>query len=513
MGRRRGSITVFAALSLMLVAQLIFTLLEAARQTEQKKVLQMNTDAVLESVFADYVSPLWENYRLLGFRAENSENELSMNNCEAEIRSISCANLTGRGERSASAGNSLFTADLTDAELSSYLLMTDQEGRVFQAAAASYMKNNLTYEAARSLYDGYESAKELREEYGGGDASIQTALEALESAEDANTMPGGSKKGAAQTGGRTAAADSAEEAGTPEENLLTTVAETQRKGILSLVLPESAKLSGAQMNLEQTVSHRALEQGVSGRTVSLNWYDQVLVNQYLIHYLTNYTDKCADRGLNYELEYLIGGKESDEKNLKTAVAEILAIREAMNLASLTASPEKQAEAMELAVLLAGATLNPAVIEAVKYGLLAAWAYAESILDLRALLSGGKVAMLKDDADWTSDLSAIPSLLSGFCQAKTSPQGKSYRDYLSLLLYFHSGGTLAMRAMDVQEAAIRKAAGYEGFRMDCVVCEAKLCATYSCVPVFLGFVDLLKERPERFCIRREANYSYLERIEL
>ncbi len=49
--RKKASITVFAALSLMLVAQLLFTLLEAARHYELQKVLYMNTDTVLESVF------------------------------------------------------------------------------------------------------------------------------------------------------------------------------------------------------------------------------------------------------------------------------------------------------------------------------------------------------------------------------------------------------------------------------------------------------------------------------
>lgn len=65
--RRKASITVFAALSLMLVAQLLFTLLEAARHYELQKVLYMNTDTVLESVFADYCSPLWETYKFLEY--------------------------------------------------------------------------------------------------------------------------------------------------------------------------------------------------------------------------------------------------------------------------------------------------------------------------------------------------------------------------------------------------------------------------------------------------------------
>ncbi|MCM1105415.1 MAG: DUF5702 domain-containing protein [Blautia sp.] len=512
MRRRRGSITVFAALSLMLVAQLIFTLLEAARNAEYGKVLQMNTDAALESVFAEYVSPLWDNYHLLGFSAENGDNKLSFNNQEAEMRNLSCANLSSRGKTRVLAGSSLLTADMTDAEFTSYMLMTDQQGKVFQAAVVSYMKNNLAYETARSVYDGYESAKELKKDYGDGDASIGSALDALESIEESSegapqTAAGGSRKGISRKDSEGEFSENG--SGGTEENLLTTVVDTKQKGVLSLVLPESAKVSGAQVELAQTVSHRKLQQGTEERALSGDWYDQVLMNQYLTHYLANYTDKAVDRGLNYELEYLIGGKSSDAENLRLVVAEILAMREAMNLAGLVASPAKQAEALELALLLAGATVNPLIIEAVKYGILAAWAYAESILDLRTLLAGGKVAMLKSDADWTSDLHAIPALLTGFSQAKSSPQGKSYKDYLSLLLFFHSEETLAMRAMDVQEAAVRQNAGYEGFRMDCVVCEAEVRAAYSYVPVFLGFVTLLGEEAQTFCIRRTSRYSYLE----
>ena len=70
--KRKGSITVFAALSFMLIAQMLFTLLEVARYHEFEKVLPMNSDSVLESVFADYCSPLWEEYRILGVCAEDA---------------------------------------------------------------------------------------------------------------------------------------------------------------------------------------------------------------------------------------------------------------------------------------------------------------------------------------------------------------------------------------------------------------------------------------------------------
>lgn len=494
-----GSITVFAALSLMLVAQLIFTLLEAARNVEYHKVLQMNTDAALESTFAGYCSPLWEKYRLLGLCAEDSSGNFSLNYVEAELRNLTAANLGSKARNRLLAGDSLITAEMTDAQFSSYLLMTDLQGKVFEKAVVSYMKNNLAYEAAQALYSSYESAKELRDGYGDGEASIGEALDALDSI-----------RNSAEVAMLGAPPDDAREGGS-EENLLTTVMKAKKRGVLSLVLSNNATLSEAAINTDCAVSGRRLESGIGGRELSGNWYDQVLMNQYLTHYLTDYTDEAADRGLQYELEYLIGGKSEDLANLKIAVAEILAIREAMNLASIVLMPEKQAEALALATLLAGVTVNPLVIEAVKYGILAAWAFAESVLDLRALLAGDKVAMMKSEVEWTSDLDVIPELLAGFAKAKSSPGGKHYRDYLSLLLFFHSAEKLAMRAMDVQEAAIRRISGYENFRMDCVICEAEVCGTYSYVPIFAGFVTILDERSDRLCIQREAKYSYLENI--
>ena len=52
----KGSITVFAALSFMLIAQFIFTMLEVSRTIEVRKALQMNTESVLESIWQREIS-------------------------------------------------------------------------------------------------------------------------------------------------------------------------------------------------------------------------------------------------------------------------------------------------------------------------------------------------------------------------------------------------------------------------------------------------------------------------
>lgn len=506
--RRRGSITVFTALTLMLVAQLLFTLLEAARHEEFSKVLQMNTDAVLESEFADYCSPLWDTYHLLGMSAEDGSGTFSFNNREAQCQSLTADNLGSKGSVALLSGVSLLSAEMADVEFSSYLLMTDQGGKVFEDVVSAYMKQNIVYEAAKSVYNDYEAVKNVTENYEGSDEAIGNALDSVEQSVsgDSGAVSGGSIKGSGtNTTDQTKTSETATEA---EENPLTIVTEAKKSGVLALVLPSSAKLSDSALNLQSVVSHRKLERGTGTYSSAGDWYQKVLVNQYLKSYLSCYTNPHEGRALNYEIEYLLGGKAKDADNLRVVVAELLAIREALNMASLIASPTRQAEALSVASSLVGFTMNPAIIEGVKYGIIAAWAFAESVLDLRTLLAGEKISLIKSDAEWTSNVHSIATVFTGWSQAKSCPQGFSYDRYLGILLFFHSGEKLAMRAMDVEEATVCMESGYENFKMDHVVCKTSISATYEYSPVFLGFVTLLNQKSSGFRIQRTGTYSYI-----
>ena len=177
----KGSITVFAALSFMLIAQFIFTMLEVSRTIEVRKALQMNTESVLESIFANYCSPLWEEYRLLGTSVVNSDGDLSFNNVQAQLQNLTEVNLGGR-EKSLLAGTSLLTAKMTDANVEEFLLMTDDAGAVFQELVCAYMKENLTYETARTIYDNFNDMKNAKEQYGDTGNSIDTARDSIKEA-------------------------------------------------------------------------------------------------------------------------------------------------------------------------------------------------------------------------------------------------------------------------------------------------------------------------------------------
>lgn len=94
---------------------------------------------------------------------------------------------------------------------------------------------------------------------------------------------------------------------------------------------------------------------------------------------------------------------------------MLAIREGMNYAYLLSDSGKVAECAALAAALVGVTLIPGLVEAVKQVLLLAWAFAESVLDVRLLLNGKRVAFQKDAATWKLSLSGAAGA-GGFVRA-------------------------------------------------------------------------------------------------
>ena len=79
------------------------------------------------------------------------------------------------------------------------------------------------------------------------------------------------------------------------------------------------------------------------------------------------------------------GRYTEWENLAETLEKILLIREAGNVAYLLQDKEKMQEIEGLAGLIGWmAGGNPAVTKVVEIGLVGAWAYMESILDVRSL---------------------------------------------------------------------------------------------------------------------------------
>ncbi|MDE6518557.1 MAG: hypothetical protein K2L18_12055, partial [Acetatifactor sp.] len=124
---------------------------------------------------------------------------------------------------------------------------------------------------------------------------------------------------------------------------------------------------------------------------------------------------------------------------------------------------KRAEVETAAAVLSGVIALPELQPVFETALILTWAYLESLYDVKTLLAGGRVELIKTDANWHYSLNNIWNPQAE--AAKEEGAGLSYEDYLRILLYVQSPDILAMRFMDLMEMDIRQTSGNSCFRMD------------------------------------------------
>lgn len=483
---------------MMLIAAVLFTLLESARYCEMKKLATINTASVTESLFAGYVRPLWEEYHLLVFDATGEdENRFCM--VKANMEALSNENLAPLEQSRFSIGNNLLQIKTVGMDVEQYRYITDE--RAFEDAVVAYMKSHMLSESAKFLYGQYEGIKDLIGEEPSSGAAVSEAVTALKEGDIVSDAAESSE-------GRKEEADFDDlPAVEVKENPLDVFSKLQQKGILALAVPDSLSISERSIAGSECVSKRTLSVGNFEEPSETAWTDKILLEQYLGEYLSCFTKGKENRALLYEQEYLISGKDQDLENLKAVVNQILAIREAANLLFLSTDSGKQAQAMAVAVSLAGESANPVVLEIVKWGVLAAWAYVESLLDVRALLSGGSISMIKSSTEWTSDVTGLATSLLTLGKAKNCEKGLSYEGYLAILLFMKSEEELSMRALDVMEATLQGMEHYSDFKMDRMVLEARITMEYCYPTIFLGMDGLTQGMKREFFLKAEKTYSY------
>lgn len=463
---QKGGITIFVILTLVLVASCLLTLLEGARGFHLRRLAEYRTEIAIEAAFSNYSSCLWKSYHLLGCDIE-------------EVQSIveECAD---GGYVKNAMGANLLLLKAKEVKLEEYTLLTDGEGTEYIKAISAYMQKNVLYETAKTIYDQYLSIKEILENPFTSGTEIDDALECLEEVE---------KKA---RGGK-------------HENPLETIKRLQKTQLLELVVPDTSKLSDKEEDLSTMVSHRELSQGSQNILREIEWSDRVLLQQYFLTYFADYTNPKDGRGFNYELEYLVGGKGSDIENLREVVNQLLAMREAVNLAYLFSDVEKMEIAQAVALALVGFTANGWIIEAVKVGLIAAWAFGESVLDVRALLQGKKIPIIKNKTTWTLEIEKLGEIANSDFVAKESSMGMNYKTYLGILLLLQKDKQLAQRGMDVQELTMQNTSG--GLKMDQLMVRGKVRIRYQYAKVFPTLSSDLKQSLWETQIVSEKEYGY------
>ncbi len=245
-----------------------------------------------------------------------------------------------------------------------------------------------------------------------------------------------------------------EEAELPEENNpIQSVGKLKKSGILSLVVSGEDTVSERSVSTRALPTHRELEAGNFEKSGEGGAVDKAFFIAYLTEHFGCKTDTKETQALLYEQEYLLGGYESDRENLEAVCQKILKIRMAANYVYLLTDTARQAEAEAMALGLCSLLTVPGITQIVKQGILLAWAYGESIVDLRVLLKGNKVAAVKTTDTWQLQLSNLVHLGTSeeVVGERPSRTGLSYKDYLKGLLLIEDKDALSMRSLDLIES--------------------------------------------------------------
>ncbi len=531
---KKASITIFSALSMMLIASLLFALLESARyyglrlQTEQMSTL------VTESVFAEYNAKIWEDYHLLFLDGAYGGEEFATDKVEGVAFQLMYDNLNYDLIKEIQQATTLLRVNETQVEVERYQLATDGEGDVFLNHVVDYMRQNIPQETAKAIYNRIQEGEDLEEKAQNNGTQIEKAQESLQEVTEEKDVVQLSRAGAASQEAvaekdvvqLSRAGAASQEAATEKEatekeatendaaeknekaSVLEFVLKLKQNAILGMVLPDVDAVSDKEITVEDVLMKRQCEQGTEVEAVETDWYARILYEVYLTTYFSNYTKGMENRALEYELEYIICGKSSDRANLEGVVERLMLAREAGNLASIMQDSAKVNEALAMATLLAGASANPGVIKAVQYGIIGAWAYLESILDIRSLLAGEKIAMIKTKAEWTTNVGNIISSFNNSKKAKECVNGLTYQDYLMQFLFLEGQKKLSYRTMDVMEKNVNLEDNYKNVRMDHMLVSAQFAYEYDAETLFWNLVllDGKKDFSYRFANTRKFSYQ-------
>ena len=183
------------------------------------------------------------------------------------------------------------------------------------------------------------------------------------------------------------------------ENPLKEIAKLRRKSTLEIVTGGKTVSNKKVQTGKLPSKHRPGNGTLKLKKENSGFLANALFREYLMLHFPNYLSSEKTGKLDYQLEYILGGKVSDKKNLKYVVNRLLLIREGMNYLYALEAPEMNGKAEGLAVTLTGFLGMPALTAATKHALLLAWAYGESLIDVRTLLDDGKVPLFKDAGSW------------------------------------------------------------------------------------------------------------------
>ncbi len=474
--KQKGEITVFLSLTLVILISLLFTVIEAARTYAVQFQTECAADMAFQSALAEYSRELLEQYELFFIDTGYGTDQTGYILLEEHLKGYLEDNLQLEETAASSAIRDLLQMSAESAVILQASGAADLEGEVLERKAVDYM---LDLYGLLDLSSITSSVKET-EDNGLLEDTLEKKREQNEKDIDAVDT--------------TVEDDDGDKRTIPVNNPADKVNSRRgSSGILKLVT-KGETLSEKEIGTDHFSGreHEDKDGFLLGET-SVTTAEDLIFQKYLMEKCGKYTEKKEGSYLEYQMEYILSGKSADQDNLSAVVNKLLLLRETANFAYLMSDSGKQAEAEAMAAALSVVILFPELESLIKLSILLAWAYAESVYDIRTLLGGGKVPLWKSGESWRLSLENALKLQvededGGF------GSGLSYEEYLHILLALTDKEKRNERFMDIIEMDIRQTDGNAGFCID------------HCIHAFTAELYTASAKGHSYMITRTAGYQ-------
>ncbi len=471
---KKGSITIYMSMILAVLLSLFMVVIEGARSRAISLRADCAFDLSVYSVFAEYNRQLYKEYGLFFIDTSYGETTASPERVKRHLAYYMKENLdedTG--------GWRLFNYTKCfpeQTEITGCRYATDGKGQVFEKQAIEYVKHKYGISYMERIKKELEQAKEQNIFHRDFSAEREANHREIEKAEREGVETG-----------------ELDENGEPirkpvdVDNPADTMNQTRAKGILVFVTDSEDEISVQSVDLKDTVSYEKPKTKGYGEcekadvsSVERLWFDAFVLDK-----CGTYISPKKNGQLQYQAEYVLAGKECDMDNLKVVVQRLLMFREVSNCIYLFSDAAKVGEATALATSICSAAGAMALMEPVKWTLLFAWAYAEAIYDVKQLLAGGSVPVIKTAKTWYYSLSGMLGAEAEKVSKETAvsvKEGLSYEEYLRLFLATENREKKVYRMMDIAQMDVRKNSGFQEFHLsncvDLLVMEAVVGSKYG-----------------------------------
>lgn len=451
LGSQKGSAAVLICFMFSALVVAAAVIIDCGGWEVSKAYGERLTFLACRSVFAQYDKNLWEDYGLLAYcgTAEDVEKEV-----EAYLHMMGRKEASQKGENHLmfdvlpvsvevnTPGGTLINKELVREQIVELMkVQSVSEGLMFAFGFS---------EAADLFREKREAAKNgLEEEERMKEAAKAAAREAEEKETESDDEEG--------SGGEPVEIPKRETVSFPQNTSFQPEESPKGQRILrneslkatlpsngygkSFSLPEIRMKSEEEMMKLGEQAESVLESfSQMGETI----LDRYLIDQYILTYMNSATKEGKkETFFGNEVEYILCGSNSDQENYQSVQIRLFLLRTGLNLIHIYNDPEKRALTLEAAAAISG----PFAAGPVQFLICISWASFEAKNDVKVLMDGGKIPLIKNSSQWASSLDAL------FGRTKEaggggSGEGLNYEGYLGIFLAVQGEDEKLLRIMDL-----------------------------------------------------------------